>query len=219
MSVSARYIGSSSGRRSRITSEVALDGLPVPTGERPGELEVVVHRPAHEREERLGRRPGLLEELRCGPVERDEEALGHDCGRVVDEARPRPRAERAEAKQVGEVESRRRGRRRLLPLTAAQAPSSCSGPRWRTKVWSGCRLKRRTCGSSASRVRAPLVWAIHGSDRNRRRDLVDDPVGNAEDDEVGVADLQLATGQASGQRLGEPRGEGGADASRADDTG
>ena len=56
-------------------------------------------------------------------------------------------------------------------------------------------------------------------DGNRRGHLVDRPVGHAEDDEVGVADLQLAAGQARRHRLGEPRGDGGADPAGADHTG
>ena len=47
-------------------------------------------------------------------------------------------------------------------VTAAQAPSSCSAPRARVKVWSGWTLKRRTCGSSAASGVAPLTCAIQG---------------------------------------------------------
>ena len=52
--------------------------------------------------------------------------------------------------------------RRSPPVTAAYAPSSCSGPRPRTNVCSGWRPKRRTCGSSAASGVAPLTCATHG---------------------------------------------------------
>ena len=68
-------------------------------------------------------------------------------------------------------------------------------------------------------MRAPLVCATQGPGRDRGGDLGDGAVGHAEDDEVGVAGLQLVAGQARRQRLGEPRREGGADPAGADDTG
>jgi len=45
-------------------------------------------------------------------------------------------------------------------VTAAQAPSSCSGPRAIVSVWSGWTLNRRWCGASVPSGVAPLTCAI-----------------------------------------------------------
>ena len=47
-------------------------------------------------------------------------------------------------------------------VTAAKAPSSCSGPRSRVNVCSGWRPKRRRCGSSAASGVAPLTCETQG---------------------------------------------------------
>ena len=66
-------------------------------------------------------------------------------------------------------------------------------------------------GARAARVGDP------GADRDRRGHLGDGSVGHAQDDEVGVADLQPASGQARGERLGESCRDRGADTTCADD--
>ena len=50
----------------------------------------------------------------------------------------------------------------VSPATAAQAPSSCSGPRSCVNVCSGWSEKRRAWGASAASGVPPLVCAIHG---------------------------------------------------------
>ena len=61
-SASARYIGSSSGRRSRIAARCASTVAQSPRAIGPGQLEAVLDRPPHQRDERLGRRARLLEQ-------------------------------------------------------------------------------------------------------------------------------------------------------------
>ena len=50
----------------------------------------------------------------------------------------------------------------LSAVRAAETPSSCSAPRVRVNVCSGCSAKRRVCGASSDRGVAPLVCASHG---------------------------------------------------------
>ena len=50
----------------------------------------------------------------------------------------------------------------VSPATAAQAPSSCSGPRSCVNVCSGWSEKRRAWGASAASGVPPLVCATHG---------------------------------------------------------
>ena len=150
----------------------------------------------------------------------DEEALRDRSGRVVERARPRRPARRPSAGAGRRARSLRASAWSLSPLTAAQAPSSCSGPRSGTKVWRGWRLKRRTCGververAGAARVRRPRGRS--GSPRRppRSRD-------RARRGRRGRRRRSRARGpvRLRRQRLGEPRGKRRADASGADDTG
>ena len=63
----------------------------------------------------------------------------------------------------------------------------------------------------AARVRDPRA------DRDRRGRLLDPAVGNAEDDEIGVAAVEIATRGTGRDPLAEARGHRFADASSADD--
>ena len=63
--------------------EMALDGLPVTALNRPGELEPVLDRPAHQRVESLGRRARRLEQRAGRMPERDEVVRGDRRARVV----------------------------------------------------------------------------------------------------------------------------------------
>ena len=97
-------------------------------------------------------------------------------------------------------------------VSAAQAPSSCSGPRLRVNVWSGWSAKRRSCGSSAASGVAPLTWAIQGPGATARAASAIAASGTHSSTRSA---LVLAHGDAP---LGEPGGDSRADAaSRAGD--
>ena len=181
MSVSARYIGSSSGRCFADHLEVPLDRLPVPARDRPGQLEVVLHRPAHEGKERLGRCVGLLEQLGRGPVERHEKALGHDSARVVDEALFVVQLEGAKTEQPGEPEH---GVQRRLVLAGHGRPRAVEllGPavpdEGLQRMQAEAADVRVECveRARAARVRDP------GAYRDRLRNLGNSPIGHAENE-------------------------------------
>ena len=141
---------------------MALDRLPVSAGDRPGELEVVLHRPAHEREERLGRRAGLLDEIGRRPVKRDEEALSHHRGRVVDETVLVVELEGPEPKQAGEPKAALRGLAGLSAADGRPGAVELLGPAVPDERLQRMEAEAAVCGSSASSVRAPLVCAIQG---------------------------------------------------------
>ena len=117
---------------------------------------------AHQRLERLGRRAGRLEEQRRGALERDDVVRREHRAGVVERARGVGELERPQAEHLGEPHSLREGVLAVSAVTAAQAPSSCSGPRARVNVCSGWTLKRRSCGASAASGVAPLTCATHG---------------------------------------------------------
>ena len=122
--------GSSSGRWSRIASQVRVDRRPVAALDRPGQLEAVVDRPPHQRQERLGRRAGRLEERRGGAVERDEEARRERRRPRGRAASPRRRASNgSQAERPRQLDAATARASSVSAVTAAHAPSSCSGPR------------------------------------------------------------------------------------------
>jgi hypothetical protein len=171
-----------------------------------------------EREERGRRRSRLLEELRRGPVDGHQEPLGHRGGRVVEGTVVVVELERAKPQELGEPEAGREGfvaraaHRRPGAVELLGAPVADEGLQRVEREAAGVRVERREREGTA-RVRDPR------SRGDRRRNLGDRPVGHADDDQVGLARLQLRAGQAGGQRLGEASGEGGADPSGADDAG
>ena len=141
---------------------VRLDGLAVAAHERPGGREAVVHRPPHEGLERLRRRPGRVHEVRRRVVQGREERGRDRRGRVVDGTLLVVQLERLAARAARRARSRRsrtrRTRPRPRPRRRRAAPAR--SPRW--NVCSGCRAKRRRCGSSEPSRVAPLVCATQG---------------------------------------------------------
>ena len=167
-----------------------------------------------QRVERLGRRAGRLEQRAGRRAERDEVVRGDRGARVVGGAVARRRARTAAGRASRRASSRAPAPRRVSAVTAAQAPSSCSGPRPVRE-----RLQR-------VEAEAPLVRVERGerrraadvrdprARRDRRRDLGDRPVGNAEEDE-----LRRRRPSSADAALGEPGAHRRADAAaRADDS-
>ena len=120
-----------------------------------------------------GGAPAVLEQARRGAVQRDEVVRRDRGARVVERARARRRARTAAARASRASQSPRARASSVSAVTAAHAPSSCSGPRARVKVWSGWSEKRRTCGSSAASGVAPLTCATQGPGSIVERDVRD----------------------------------------------
>ena len=121
-----------------------------------------------------------------GAIDRDQ-IVRRDRRRRHDRPRGRGRRSRTAAGRVSRPASARAPRRRCSPpVIAPHAPSSCSGPRQRVNVCSGCSPKRLTCGSSAASGVAPLTCAIHGPAGMLAGDRRDGAVRDAEQHEVGV---------------------------------
>src|SRR6185503_8478116 len=185
--------------------------LPVAALDRARQLEVVVDHTAHERVERLGWHGGLREQLAGHPTESDEVVRGDHRARVVERAEIIRKREGPDPEEDGELVRDRTG---LLRLAGDGRPGAVE-LLWATVV--GERLQRvegeaasmrvaRCQGRAAAHVRHP------GAGRDRRRDLDDHAVGDAEEDELGVA---LAERYAP---LGEARSDGTAHAAaRTDD--
>ena len=189
-SASTRYIGSSSGRVARIASQVPLDRLPVAALDRAGQLEAVLDRPPHQRVERLGRRSRRLEQ-RAGRVAERDEVVGGDRGAgVVGGAILVGERERAQAEGLGEPGRDARAPRRSRPSRPPRRRRAAPAPRRRVNVCSGCTLKRRVWGASAASGVAPLTCATHGPGATYAADLADRAVGDAEEDELGLARVE-----------------------------
>ena len=162
-----------------------LDRLPVAALDRAGQLEAVLDHAPHQRLERLGRRVGRLEQLAGDAAQRDEVVRGDRGARVVEGAPFVVEHEGPQAERLGEPGAVSRASS-VSPVTAAQAPSSCSAPRSWVNVCSGWSEKRRTCGASAaSGVRRSRARPT-GPARSRR-DLGDRPVGDAEQEQLGAS--------------------------------
>ena len=135
-----------------------------------------------------GGAPAALEEERGGAMERDDVVRREDRARRG-RACARSRRARTAAGRASRRASSPGGRasRPSRRSRAAQAPSSCSGPRERVNVCSGWTLKRRSCGSSAASGVAPLTCATHGPGVDRRRHVRDRRVRHAEEHELRIA--------------------------------
>ena len=147
---------------------MAFDGLPVAARDRAGELESVLDHAAHQRIERLRRDVGRLEQRAGGAAQGDEVVRGDRRAGVVRRAVRVIEREWLQSEGLREPEAQRLAPRPSPRVTAAQAPSSCSGPRDLENDWSGCMPKRRSCGSSAASGVAPLTCATHGPGLDRR---------------------------------------------------
>ena len=169
---------------------VALDRLPVAALDRAGELEAVLDHAPHQRVERLVGDARGGEQLAGGAAQRDQVVRCDRGARVVERAPVVVERRTAAARAPRRARSRPRAASSVSPVTAAQAPSSCSGPRSCVNVCSGCTEKRRTCGSSAASGVPPLTCATHGPGASRGRDLRDRAVGDAEQDELGAVVAQ-----------------------------
>ena len=180
-------------------------------------LEPVLDRPSHQGLERLRRGARGIHELAGDIVQRDEKCRDEARGRVVERAHLVVELEGLEPERSGELGA---GGERLGALPGHRRPRAVEllGPRSSVKVCSGWRLKRRSCGAEclepagAARVRDP------GARRDRRGDLRDRAVGDAEEDELGVAALEVAARDLGRNPLAEACGHRLADASSADDT-
>jgi hypothetical protein len=126
--------------------------------------------------------------------------------------------ERVQAEQAGELEARLDG---LVALAADRAPGAVEllGPAPRDE-----RLQR--VEAEAARVRSerperPRAARVRdpGPRREGGGDLGHGAVGHAQEDEIGAGRLELAPRDVRGDPFRQARGHGGADASRADDTG
>jgi hypothetical protein len=90
-----------------------LDRLPVPPLDRPGQLEAVLDRPPHQRNECLRWRACGAEELGCDPVQGDEVVRRDRGAGVVEPPRAVGELERAEPQGSGELEA---ALARVVPL-------------------------------------------------------------------------------------------------------
>jgi hypothetical protein len=63
--------------------DVRVDGCKVAAGDGSGQLEAVVDRTPHQRQQRLRRRAGALEQTRGSAKERDEEVRRHGRAGVI----------------------------------------------------------------------------------------------------------------------------------------
>ena len=159
---SASYASSSSGRLGRDRHAMTLDRRPVAALDRAGELEVVLDHAPHEWLERLLGHVRRSEQPAGGATERHEVVRRHRGARVVERAMLVGEDERSQPERLGELDRHASAPRGDSPVTAAQAPSSCSGPRSCVKVCSGCSENRRRCGSSEASGLPPLTCATHG---------------------------------------------------------
>ena len=147
---------------------VRLDRLPVAALDRPGQLEAVVDRPAHQRDERFGRRAGGAEELGRDSVQRDEVVRRDRGARVVERPCVVGELERLEAERLREPEARLLEPRSVSAVTAAQAPSSCSGPRASVNVCKRMEREAARVRSSAASGVAPETCATQGPGSSSR---------------------------------------------------
>ena len=209
-SASARYIGSSSGASSWIArtcaSTVSQSPRAIgPVRSKPFSIVRVISGTSAS-----GGAPAASKSRRRGAVQRHEVVRSDRRAGVVAPAvrRRRGRTDADPSVRASSCPCSRASS--LSAVTAAQAPSSCSAPRERVNVCSGCSPNRRVCGSSARErrraadVRDPLS-----------RDQVPRPcprsrVRNAEQDELRVVSQRDAA-------LLEARGEGRTDAAASDD--
>ena len=90
---------------------VRVDRRPVAARDRPGQLEAVLDRAAHQRLERLRRGAGRVEEQRRRALKRDDVVRREDGARVVERARRVGEIERAEPERLGERNPSRAPRR------------------------------------------------------------------------------------------------------------
>lgn len=188
-----------------------VDGRPVATGDRPGQLEAILDRPAHQRNERVGRRTGFLEQRRRDLVQRDEVAGGERRARVVERTQLVSELERGQAKQVRKLEPERTGVVRFggdgreRPVQLFRASRACEGLQGVDAETTAVRIE-------GAEVRRPAHVRDPRPDLEAGRDLGDRSIGHAQKDELRavVAQLDPALGEAGSHR--------GADATRADDS-
>ena len=190
--------------------EMRVDGGPVAARDRPGQLEAVVDRAPHQRQQRFGRRPRRHERARRRPIQRDEVVRGHRRAGVIEHAPVVAEVERAADPAPWPATPPARDASASSPVTAAHAPSSCSGPRPRTNVCSGWTLKRVVCGASAASGVAPLMCAIHGPGAIDRATSAMAESGHAQQDELRVAIVEDVAA------LEQTGGDGGSEASAPD---
>ena len=188
--------------------EVGVDGGPVAARDRAGQLEAVVDRPAHQRQQRLGRRAGGLERADGRLMQRYEEIGRHRRATVVQHARIVGEAKRPQAELPGEPV---RARRPLVGVGGHGGPGAIDllrAARARKRLeWMHTEASRVRCEGcqrrGAADVRDP------GPDRNPARDVRDGRVGHAEQHEVSGLVGEPPT-------LEEARGDGCASAAPSD---
>jgi hypothetical protein len=196
---------------------IALDRLAVPAHERARVPKAVLDRPQCQGAQRFGR------PTRCGDppggkvVERDHERGGHHRRRVVERARFVRERERLDTEEPGQ----RAGRGESLGGLARDrrpGPIQLFGPALEDESLQGMEAEPPVVsaqirdGRRAARVRDP------GASRDLLRDVRDLAVRDAEQDEVGVAAVEVAARDAGRDPLAEAGGQSFADASSADYT-
>ena len=125
----ASYAGSSSGAASAIAARCRSTVSQSPRSIGPVSCEVVVDHSAHERVERLGRRFCRREQIAGGSAQRDEVVRRDRGARVVERTALVVEHERPQAERPRRGSSPAATASSVSPVTAAQAPSSCSAPR------------------------------------------------------------------------------------------
>ena len=165
--------------------EVRLDDRPVAARDRAGQLEAVLDRARHQRDEPFGRRARVLEQPRGRAVEGDDVVRGDGRARVVERARRVGEVERLQPERLGEPPAERAC---LLVLRRHRRPGAVellrpARQRERLQRVNGeaalVRIERCQRGRAAD-VRDPRPRL------DRFRYLRDRPVGHAKEHELGV---------------------------------
>ena len=163
---------------------VRLDRRPVAAGDRPGQLEAVLDRAAHQRHERLAGAPDAEQHRRA--LQRHEIVRGEDGAGVVERPRRRRRARRLQAERLREPLARRQ---RLAGLRGDRGPGAVELGRVAAPVERLQRVDARS-GARAGRARRAASRRRRVPPRQSRspapRHVRNGSVRDAEEDDVGI---------------------------------